>query len=88
MSWLYFFSDSLTKISEFLQSHSVKTNKQINYYKNEAKTFKEELYKNFFDKNDYLFKDVVVIGAETYVEKYVHKIGYISLFPFFTGLLR
>ena len=67
VSWLYFFSDSLAKISGFLQKNNVKTDKQVNYYGSEAKMFKQELYKNFYDKNDYLFKDVVVIGAEAYV---------------------
>lgn len=35
-----------------------------------------------------LFKDVVVVAADAFVEKFVDKIGYINLFPFFTGMLR
>lgn len=47
----------------------------------------QQLYNSFYDENDHLFKDIVVSNDDLFIEKFVDKIGYINLFPFFTGML-
>ncbi len=34
-----------------------------------------------------LFKDLSIKGKNAYIDQHVTKLGYINLFPFFTGML-
>jgi hypothetical protein len=38
------------------------------------------------DEKDLLFKDLAIESKSKYIDQKVSKIGYINLFPFFTGL--
>ena len=40
------------------------------------------------DDSDGLFKDIAVEKTNLFVEEFVNTLGYINLFPFFTGMLR
>ena len=40
------------------------------------------------DEKDGLFKDIAVSRGDLFIEEFVDVVGYINLFPFFTGLLR
>lgn len=40
------------------------------------------------DKKDLLFKDQAIAAKNQVINQLVTRIGYISLFPFFTGILR
>ena len=40
------------------------------------------------DPSDLLFKDQSVAAKNQYIDELVTRVGYINLFPFFTGVLR
>jgi hypothetical protein len=58
----------------------------VKFYKSEAVSYVRQLFGSFYDERDSLFKDVVVADSDLFIESFVDKIGYINLFPFFTGM--
>ena len=83
MSWIYFFSEGLEKISAHLELARPRR-----YYQEKKEEMRRKIIEECLDPLDLLFKDQSVIAKNQYVNELVTKVGYINLFPFFTGLLR
>lgn len=47
-----------------------------------------KIYEECLDPIDLIFKDQIVKAKNQYIDQLVTKVGYIGLFPFFTGVLR
>lgn len=81
ISWLYFFSESLEKISQYLGQE-----KGEKYYRGLKNFYNETLYAHYLDPQDNLFKDISVSKSHN-INEFVTHIGYINLFPFMMGML-
>lgn len=49
---------------------------------------KRKIIDQCLDKTDLLFKDQSAAAKNQFVDELVSKVGYINLFPFFTGILK
>jgi hypothetical protein len=49
---------------------------------------REKAIEECLDDLDMLFKDQSVPSGNQFIRQSVHRLGYISLFPFLTGILR
>lgn len=83
MSWIYFFSEGLEKIAEQLS-----LDRPQRYYSARKEEVRRKIMEECLDPVDLLFKDQSVTAKNQYVNELVTKVGYINLFPFFTGVLR
>jgi mannosyl-oligosaccharide glucosidase len=82
MSWIFFFSDGLETIATYLNS-----SKPAAYYGRKKEEMRKKILDECLDPVDLLFKDQIVKAKNEYVDALVSKVGYINLFPFFTGVL-
>lgn len=82
ISWLYFFAESLGKVSEYLNN-----TKGMKYYQNLTQFYNNSLHKSYYDSKDSLFKDISVSEAQN-IDGFVTHIGYINLFPFMMGMVH
>ena len=46
-----------------------------------------KIYDECLDTKDLIFKDQIIKAKNEFVDELVTKVGYISLFPFFLGIL-
>ena len=49
---------------------------------------RQKVLKECLDHEDMLFKDIAVAAKNKYIDQKVTRTGYISLFPFITGMLQ
>ena len=82
MSWIFFFSEGLEKIANYLNQ-----SKPASFYGKKKMEMAKKILDECLDKTDLIFKDQVVKAKNEFIDTLVTKIGYISLFPFFTGVL-
>ena len=83
MSWIYFFSESLEQISTYLNQ-----TKPAFYYHKKKLLMAKKILDECLDESDMIFKDQIVKAKNEFVDQLVTKVGYISLFPFFVGILN
>ena len=82
ISWIYFFADGLENIAYYL-----KLNKPAFYYHKKKLEMKSKIFEECLDTQDLVFKDQIVKAKNEFVDRLVTKNGYISLFPFFLGVM-
>lgn len=81
-TWILFFSESLIKISKFLnRTHEMKE------YHNLFNFLKEKLNKDFLDQNEKIYKDIISLEENNKL-KFNDHFGYINLFPLFFGYIN
>ena len=83
MSWIYTFSEGLEEVAKFLGRP-----KPMKYYRNRKEEMRVKVLEECLDQSDLLFKDVAVAGKNKFADQKVTRTGYISLFPFITGMLQ
>lgn len=70
VSWLYFFSDALLKLSKYGEKEGIlgrHSKRRIHYYQNENEKYLSKLYREFLDPADFLFKDTVVEDKDIFI---------------------
>lgn len=83
MSWIHFFSEGLEEIAKYL-----KLSKPEKYYRQKKDEIRKKILSECLDPKDFLFKDQAIAAKNEIINELVTRTGYISLFPFFTGILR
>jgi hypothetical protein len=83
MSWVYFFAEGMQKIAGHLDLP-----RPQRYYQQKKEEMRRKIMDECLDPHDLLFKDQSVAAKNQYVDELVTRVGYINLFPFFTGVLR
>mgnify|MGYP003491834688 FL=1 len=81
ISWLYFFAESLEKISGYLGQQ-----KGQKYYRQLKNFYNGTLQEHHLDHTDNLLKDISV-SKDHNINEFVTHVGYINIFPFMMGMV-